>query len=969
MTAALWERVKQITADALEREVEGRQTFVETACSGDPALMQEVQRLLAVDISQLDTLLSSPYWNVKNVLGICDSPQEPCFSPGQVVAGRFRIIQFLSRGGMGEVYSAVHLDLTRQTPVALKTIRPDLAAHPGMIERFKREVEQTLLVTHPNVCRVHEVFCHDQPPQEPVWFLTMTLLEGPTLAEHLASSGPMAPGEAVPLILDMVAALGAAHDQGIVHRDFKPSNVMLVASPSGRRQAVVTDFGLALSAEDDAGDHRVEGTPAYMSPEQAAAGPVTCAADQFALGLVICEMLTGSRPHLDRAAPGKCRRQLRVWLGSPVARPLRSPAKQAICRCLEFLPERRFPAVRDIGPVVGGHRRRRRIQRATAAGAIAAALLGIAVVAARQDWGYRLVDANALTSETDLTADPSISADGTWVAYESDTEGGNVDIWIQPAAGGAARRLTTDPAEDGDPSISPDGKQVAFRSERGSGGIYLINADGSGERLLVPGGRNPSFSPDGRSIAYWTGDPNEAVGMGQLWVVSADGRPPHRLAPDFLDARTPSWSPDGRLILFDGCDASGHFPVCLDWWVIQPDRQRPTPLGVRDVLRKAGIATQRPPVKVWWRDRILFNGWQGQTNSLWEIQLSSKTHRSAGQPRIVALGGGTKDQVPSVAAMGTAAYGRLTGALHVYRVSADPSGSQQMPVRVTDEPAADACPGVSRDGKRLFFARRGETAQDIRRRDLETRSDTVVAASAEDKFWPTPDATGSRVAFESRGAKASTIRLISPGLPVRTLCSDCAHPSSWLGEEAVFYSTAHGEIALVDAQTGATRVVLAPAQGAILGEPDWSPVHEFLLFTVLRAGAAKQLFAVRFRRVEHAPSGPWIPISSTPEWVDLPRWSSDGARAIYLSNYDGFYCLWGRGFDVRKGRPAGPALEIRPFHSGRWTPNRALPQARGLSVAQGWVYLNIGSVSASIRTARLTRPFLSRFFTKPYTPR
>jgi len=139
------------------------------------------------------------------------------------------------------------MDLELRESVALKTISPAIASSANAIERFKLEVKESRRITHSSVCRVHDLFTHEQPDGESLWFLSMELPGRADARRFPGQWRPMPIGQAVPLIGDMVAALSAAHALGIVHRDFKPSNVMLVKEGSDRERAVVTDFGLALN--------------------------------------------------------------------------------------------------------------------------------------------------------------------------------------------------------------------------------------------------------------------------------------------------------------------------------------------------------------------------------------------------------------------------------------------------------------------------------------------------------------------------------------------------------------------------------------------------------------------------------------------------------------------------------------------------------------------------------------------------
>jgi tetratricopeptide (TPR) repeat protein/tRNA A-37 threonylcarbamoyl transferase component Bud32 len=222
------------------------------------------------------------------------------FAAAELVAERYRIVRLLGEGGMGEVYEAD--DLLLRERVALKAVHRDAAGHVKAVERFKREIQLARKVTHANVCRIFDVGLHKRGSEGEIAFLTMELLGGETLTQRLLGRGRMAPEEALPLVEQMAAALDAAHAEGIVHRDFKPSNVMLVPGRAGGpERAVVTDFGLArgCAADTDAsvtGDGGVVGSPSYMAPEQVEGREITGAADIYAFGIVLYEMMTGKLP-------------------------------------------------------------------------------------------------------------------------------------------------------------------------------------------------------------------------------------------------------------------------------------------------------------------------------------------------------------------------------------------------------------------------------------------------------------------------------------------------------------------------------------------------------------------------------------------------------------------------------------------------------------------------------------------------
>jgi tetratricopeptide (TPR) repeat protein/TolB-like protein len=328
MPVSDWDRIKSIFADAVELSPAERVGFIAKACAGDDGLREAVERLLAHSAST-------------NSLSILPSPRHT-LAPGDLVSSRFRIRNFLGNGGMGEVYVADDLELGGC--VALKTLRPALNEDQQFLARFRREVQLARQVTHPSICRVFDVGS-DRVNGVPLVFLTMEFLDGETLSQRLRRTGGLGEEAALPLIQNMVEGLGALHDAGVIHRDFKPGNVMLVRSRTGAERAVITDFGLARDLESEPGftltqANQVMGTPAYMAPEQFQGQRATRQSDIYALGVVMYEAVTGKHPfhsNGDREANVK-----------PTPGLLSPPLDAAILKCLAINPKDRPQSVSEI---------------------------------------------------------------------------------------------------------------------------------------------------------------------------------------------------------------------------------------------------------------------------------------------------------------------------------------------------------------------------------------------------------------------------------------------------------------------------------------------------------------------------------------------------------------------------------------------------------------------------------------------
>ncbi len=536
MSPGRWEELKRIFDAALDCPPAEREAFVRREAADDPEMLAEALRLIEEHARNTD-LLSQP------ALAAAQWHEEPRYASGAVLGRRFRIVRFIARGGMGEVYEAEDLELGGR--VALKAIRRRAALDDRLLAMFKREIQLARLVTHPNVCRIFDLIQNEDPGGgASTILLSMELLDGQTLSDRLAQDGPFRFRDALPLIEEIAAGLQAIHDAGIIHGDLKPGNVMLASRPGeSRPRAVVMDFGLAHPVAADAHDQLVRGrTPDYSAPEQGDGAPLSPATDVYCLALLIADMLGVPRP--SRLAPDAERMPVR-W-------------SRLLRRCLASDPSRRLARPAELATAL----------RASAAPlprrvkVLAGAAVWVAAGALVASWLYREQQAGTVARQLFTTSESvtvwSASPDGRMLAF---TDWDTGDVAVRDIGSGRTKRLSNRTLAGHVYSggvwnaiFSRDSKRVAYRwmNSRTESDIRTIGVDGSGERAVYPNFfyADPlDWSPDGAHL---------------LLVVSKDGLP-HRVIsipseggpaeevklPRGTQLEQVRYSPDGDGLIFD----------------------------------------------------------------------------------------------------------------------------------------------------------------------------------------------------------------------------------------------------------------------------------------------------------------------------------------------------------------------------------------------------------------------------------
>jgi serine/threonine protein kinase/tetratricopeptide (TPR) repeat protein len=375
------ELAEQIFLAALDVNPAERDALLDERCGKDAALRGIVEEMLARHARAGSFLEHPPVDFLAGATRTIDGneiPPAPASAgrlmPDQILNGRFVIVRFIAKGGMGEVYEAADPFL-QGVHIALKTILPHMADDPALQQRFVREVLVAREVTHPNLCPIHDIFHCEEPPPS-FLFLTMKLLPGETLAARLRGPVSISVEEGLAICKQMAAGLLAIHGAGVVHRDIKPNNIMLDGSGPDVR-LWITDFGLARTFETEPtiqGKELMAGTPGYIAPELFLGQQPSQASDLYAFGVVLHVIFTGQKP--TAAEDGSS-----VVVSSRLnASGVPSYCADLVRGCLDRNPERRCEAFERALEFLDLKRRPRRLwtrrQFAVAAAATAFTLSG-----------------------------------------------------------------------------------------------------------------------------------------------------------------------------------------------------------------------------------------------------------------------------------------------------------------------------------------------------------------------------------------------------------------------------------------------------------------------------------------------------------------------------------------------------------------------------------------------------------------
>ncbi len=763
MDPDLWKDVDALLDHAMAQPPDDREAFVVEASKDNQKLRDEVLSLLKAQ-DQAENFMERSAIRVAAESLAQDPNLTTSFSLVGKQLANYKIEKLLGAGGMGEVYLARDSKLNRL--VALKILPWQFVADSERSARFQREARALSALNHPNLVTIYEF-----GEANGVHFIAMEFVEGQNLA---SSQEKLSLRESLSLVAQIAEALAAAHQAGIVHRDIKPGNITV--RPDG--YAKVLDFGLVKLNEVAAGEDAVStqvgiamGTLFYMSPEQASGEAVDHRTDIWSLGVLLYELVTGSKPFKGETRQATINAILssEPKAATAIDGTLPSDVDLILNKALEKDRELRYQTSSDLRADI---RRLLRMIDSSATISNPKAITASIPQLVRRSWfwpvaivvvlicggvslGWYLTRAKTiapdwsrathlqLTNQAGTEFFPTLAPDGEDFVFSSDPEG-NYDLFLQRVGGKNARSLTPNtPTDEFEASYSPDGKRIAFFSSREPAGVYLMEATGENVRPLVTRCHHPSWSPEGKEIVCST--------VGHSLPSTRNPRPSQLLIADVEtgaqrtlcenDASQPSWSPHGQRIAF---------------WFNPPSAGRSDIATISRAGGEIEIVTRDASTNwnpVWSTDGkfLYFASDRSGNMSFWRVPIDEESGKVLGEPEPVATPSTFNRHLNFSRSGKRLIYVQTERRANIQAIKFDPERGKVVgePFSITRGDNRVVRPELSPDGTRFVMRLIRGTQEDL---VVVERDGTNWRDLTNDKFfdrYPRWSPDGKRIAFTS----------------------------------------------------------------------------------------------------------------------------------------------------------------------------------------------------------------------------